>query len=130
MIKWALALSISCLVTCLGCTSAQEVWSDTGNGDDPNELAVETFYRALAGPNALSRSTMLDRQERLQYKCDQLTRDRPLDQIQDPEAFRNLLVDDKHKLLYCYVPKVKKHSVSNLFSSYSNARDYLRPNSP
>lgn len=103
---WTLAFLISCLTKRPIGVFAQEAWSDIGNGDDPEDFEIGENW---AGPNALSRSTMFDRQERLQYKCDQMTKDNPLEKIQDPEAFRNLLVDDKHKLLYCYVPKVIFH---------------------
>lgn len=57
--------------------------------------------------NALARSALVERQERLQYNCDEVsgTVDYP-ERLLTPDDFRNLLVDDKHELLYCYVPKV------------------------
>ncbi|KAL7305458.1 hypothetical protein TKK_0002199 [Trichogramma kaykai] len=89
---WALVLSvIGASLAWIGRVAAQEVWADTGNS------------YSLSGPNALTRSTLLDRQEKLQNKCEQSS-EREL--TRDPELFKNLLVDDQHKLLYCYVPKV------------------------
>lgn len=96
---------------------AQEVWSvienngDRGKNENEKQKIVsdndreDTLY-SWSSPNALTRSTLLDRQERLQYKCDQISRGESPD---NPEAFHNLLVDDEHKLLYCYVPKVNKY---------------------
>lgn len=59
------------------------------------------------GPNAMARSALVERQERLQMSCDEISKNQPqaFDEL-DPEAFKNLLVDEKHQLLYCYVPKV------------------------
>ncbi|XP_014214402.1 carbohydrate sulfotransferase 11 [Copidosoma floridanum] len=93
---------------------AQEVWSAIGNGGDTNSIEEfhddvnkETYHYSWSDTNALTRSTLLDRQERLQFRCDQVeTTEGPFPENRDPEAFRNILVDDNHQLLYCYVPKV------------------------
>ena len=106
---WAVTIAVCCAVVWFVGVYAQEAWSVIGNGDDKggrNEIVLDETPYSWSGPNALARSTLLDRQERLQDKCDQMSRDKVLPQMQDPEEFRNLLVDDKHKLLYCYVPKV------------------------
>ncbi|XP_011500319.1 PREDICTED: carbohydrate sulfotransferase 11 [Ceratosolen solmsi marchali] len=106
---WIRAVIAICVLLWFTGVSAQKVWNAIGNGGDTEaadkSILDESFY-SWSGPNALARSTLLERQEQLQYKCDQMTKDKILEKIQDPEAFRNLLVDEKHKLLYCYVPKV------------------------
>ena len=110
MKRWALALAAVGVLVWLVGVCAQEVWNDIGSGANEPKKAEKVYSEespySWLGPNALARSSMFDRQERLQYKCDQMSKDTPPDVIQDPEAFRNLLVDDRHKLLYCYVPKV------------------------
>lgn len=109
MKAWVVTIAAICALLWFVGVCAQEVWSVIGNGDDVEEIVKldpdDSLY-SWPGSNALARSTLLDRQERLQYKCDQMNRDRSLERIQDPAEFRNLLVDEKHKLLYCYVPKV------------------------
>jgi hypothetical protein len=106
---WTRTVIAICVLLWFAVVSAQKVWSVIRNGGDmeigDKSTLDESFY-SWFGPNALARSTLLERQEQLQYKCDQMSRDKMLEQVQDPEAFRNLLVDEKHKLLYCYVPKV------------------------
>lgn len=62
------------------------------------------------GPNALVRSALVERQERLQYNCEREYGGEYVASVigaASPESFRNVLVDDLHELLYCYVPKVR-----------------------
>ena len=56
----------------------------------------------------LTRMIYLDRQEHLQKMCHNYMQDfKHLTNItQYREMYDHLLVDQKHKLLYCYVPKV------------------------
>lgn len=61
------------------------------------------------GSNALARSALVERQERLQYNCEEMMMTGHIDNNRSliPDDFRNILVDDELELLYCYVPKVK-----------------------
>ncbi|XP_069693257.1 carbohydrate sulfotransferase 11 isoform X2 [Periplaneta americana] len=56
----------------------------------------------------LTRMVYLDRQEHLQKMCRSLVPDitHPPNITNDKNMFDHLLVDEKHRLLYCYVPKV------------------------
>lgn len=59
------------------------------------------------GSNALARSALIERQEKLQYNCeDIMTTKQVNERILVPDDFRNILVNDELELLYCYVPKV------------------------
>ncbi|XP_015123862.1 carbohydrate sulfotransferase 11 [Diachasma alloeum] len=62
---------------------------------------------SVMGSNALERSVLMDRQERLQLNCEEVMRmaSPELENLK-PKDFRNILVDEAHELLYCYVPKV------------------------
>ncbi|KAL0132974.1 hypothetical protein PUN28_000595 [Cardiocondyla obscurior] len=77
---------------------------DSTDGDrkpfEPNK-----YIYSWTGPNALARSALVERQERLQYNCE-LESSEVDTTVLNPESFRNILVDDLHELLYCYVPKV------------------------
>lgn len=62
---------------------------------------------SVDGSNALARSALVERQEKLQYNCEEVIKfDNNFKKIYEPDDFQNILVDDKHELLYCYVPKV------------------------
>ncbi|EZA47465.1 Carbohydrate sulfotransferase [Ooceraea biroi] len=63
------------------------------------------YIYSWTGPNALARSVLVERQERLQYSCELESNEVNVGAF-NPESFRNILVDDLHELLYCYVPKV------------------------
>lgn len=65
----------------------------------------DKYLYSWTGPNALARSALLERQERLQYNCELEINEIDIGTL-NPESFRNILVDDSHELLYCYVPKV------------------------
>ncbi|XP_058794472.1 carbohydrate sulfotransferase 11 [Phymastichus coffea] len=96
---FAIQISFKCLTI-----NAQNIWDDIGNGDDNDK--IESPDNSWSERNSLARTTLFDRQERLQQRCEQMTRNEPTMTIDDPKIFHNILVDDKHKLLYCYVPKV------------------------
>lgn len=62
---------------------------------------------SVSGSNALARSALVERQEKLQYNCEEIIKfDINPKKIYEPDDFKNILVDDQHELLYCYVPKV------------------------
>lgn len=90
---------------------------------------AENFVYSWTGPNALARSALLERQERVQYKCEVIAGDAgAANEISDPESFRNILVDEQHDLLYCYVPKVKENrgECANFRAIYSGNSEKLR----
>ncbi|XP_043262341.1 carbohydrate sulfotransferase 11-like [Colletes gigas] len=76
------------------------------SGETRRYFETESFLYSWTGPNALARSALVERQERLQYNCEEILGDESQNEISDPESFRNILVDEQHELLYCYVPKV------------------------
>lgn len=90
----------------------------TNDGDAMASRSNEYAY-SWTGPNALARSILVERQERLQYNCEREYGNAAVIGAQseiiqehrlNPESFKNILVDDLHKLLYCYVPKVRNSS--------------------
>ncbi|XP_003489107.1 carbohydrate sulfotransferase 11 [Bombus impatiens] len=77
------------------------------NDEKGRSFETEDSVYSWTGPNALARSALVERQERLQYNCEEIFEDRDsLNENLNPESFRNILVDEQHELLYCYVPKV------------------------
>lgn len=75
------------------------------NDEDKKSLGQNKYIYSWTGPNALARSALVERQERLQYNCELESSEIDTAAL-NPESFRNILVDDLHELLYCYVPKV------------------------
>lgn len=79
--------------------------------DDGNKKPFDSskYIYSWTGPNALARSALVERQERLQYNCELESSDVDMNKsiALNPESFRNILVDNSHELLYCYVPKVR-----------------------
>ncbi|XP_011303685.1 carbohydrate sulfotransferase 11 isoform X3 [Fopius arisanus] len=105
-------------------------------GDIPRRKSPDL----VLGANALTRSVLIDRQERLQHNCEEILRMEAPDLGNfEPKDFNNILVDEVHELLYCYVPKVActnwkrvlmiatvRHPMERLLSAYRNkleARD-------
>lgn len=77
------------------------------NDEGKRSFETEGSVYSWTGPNALARSALVERQERLQYNCEQVLGEKNSRDVDlDPESFRNILVDEQHELLYCYVPKV------------------------
>lgn len=77
------------------------------NDERKKSFENEDFIYSWTGPNALARSALVERQERLQYNCEEIVGDRGSQNDDlNPESFKNILVDEQHDLLYCYVPKV------------------------
>lgn len=73
------------------------------SGSD-NEIASEHSLE-------LTQSLNLARQELIQEKCARLNLKWGLDDL-PPNQLEHILVDDEHKLLYCYVPKVSMVKVN------------------
>lgn len=75
---------------------------------DLGEFSKKQLPYSVVGSNALARSALIERQEKLQYNCEEIIK-MGIDQgrIYEPDDFKNILVDDQHELLYCYVPKVR-----------------------
>lgn len=76
----------------------------SANEADKRPFETDKYFYSWTGPNALARSALMERQEMLQYNCELESNE--VDTL-NPESFRNILVDDSHELLYCYVPKVQ-----------------------
>lgn len=81
-----------------------DVAQTIANEGDRKSFEPNKYIYSWTGPNALARSALVERQERLQYNCELESSE--VDNELNPESFRNILVDDLHELLYCYVPKV------------------------
>lgn len=94
-------------VTANASTNVMQIYSDDG---DKKPLESNKYIYSWTGPNALARSALVERQERLQYNCELENVEVDIAAL-NPESFRNILVDDLHELLYCYVPKVSKFIV-------------------
>lgn len=78
------------------------------NDDRKRSMEIDDSVYSWTGPNALARSALVERQERLQYNCEEILGDREFENENlNPKSFRNILVDEQHELLYCYVPKVR-----------------------
>ena len=89
------------------------------NEGDRKSYEPNKYIYSWTGPNALARSALVERQERLQYNCELESNDEVgIDEL-TPESFRNILVDDLHELLYCYVPKVQNLSLFFCFLLYN-----------
>ena len=67
------------------------------------------MYRHLFGNDSdqilLTRMVYLDRQEHLHKEC-QAYKQNNTNATKEKEMYDHILVDERHKLLYCYVPKV------------------------
>lgn len=92
------------IVITIAGTNVAQIYS---NDEDKRAFESNKYIYSWTGPNALARSALVERQERLQYNCE-LDSSEVDGTALNPESFRNILVDDLHELLYCYVPKVSK----------------------
>ncbi|XP_050670595.1 carbohydrate sulfotransferase 11 [Leptidea sinapis] len=76
----------------------------------------------------LTQSLNLARQEHIQETCARLPVNWTVDDL-PPNQLEHILIDDKHKLLYCYVPKVActnwKRTLMILTGKWNNNTDVL-----
>ncbi|KAJ9598199.1 hypothetical protein L9F63_011119 [Diploptera punctata] len=89
-------------------------------------------YRHLFGNDSdqilLTRMVYLDRQEHLQKGC-RAIRNNSSNMTLDREMYNHILVDERHKLLYCYVPKVACTNWKRVFmilNGMANSTDPLK----
>lgn len=69
-------------------------------------LLINAQMTNLSHEFELIQTTNLQRQELLQKMCDTLNiNERNIESLTD-DQLEHLLIDRKHKMLYCYVPKV------------------------
>ncbi|KAG8036506.1 hypothetical protein G9C98_003828 [Cotesia typhae] len=112
MIQWRI-MKIILITTHLMFTFVHlETNNDNSIVNNNNDGLSTKFQRhkpaySSIGSNALARSALIERQEKLQYNCeDIITTKQVNERILVPDDFRNILVNDELELLYCYVPKV------------------------
>ena len=87
----------------------------TQSSSDTHQQKSQDY--SWSSSNALARSALVERQERLQHNCEEISvRNEDPKRVLVPNDFRNLLVDNQHELLYCYVPKVIFNSNYKNFS--------------
>lgn len=63
------------------------------------------------------RSNLLDREDYLHERCKELGRNQTLEDLKSPKDFHNIIVDEQHELLYCYVPKVLHQGILKFFKN-------------
>ncbi|XP_066996722.2 carbohydrate sulfotransferase 11 [Anabrus simplex] len=106
-----------------------------GNLTDLENKADEKFLQLVnyghlnnsSSQNEKKRPTDLKRKKHLQMMCDMLANKTDGESL-TRENFDHILVDEKHKLLYCYVPKVACTNWKRIFmilTGKSNATDLL-----
>lgn len=104
-------LVYQCLFILIVCIT-KFVLTETNNIDNNinNNLNVNSHGFELTQANNLQR------QELIQNVCEQYfnSNENTLDGIPD-DQLQHLLVDERHQLLYCYVPKVSKNINLSLF---------------
>lgn len=90
-----------CLFAILICLTKFVLTETYDNNNDINNLNVNSHGFELTQANNLQR------QELIQNVCEQYfnSNENTLDGIPD-DQLQHLLVDERHQLLYCYVPKV------------------------
>ncbi|XP_034944210.1 carbohydrate sulfotransferase 11 [Chelonus insularis] len=93
--------------TLVGCLIFTFARSQTNDLDSSSESLQPNLPYSWIGSNALARLALVERQERLQFHCEEImTREQLEERVLMPKDFKNILVNDKLGLLYCYVPKV------------------------
>lgn len=99
---WRIILLVVIWTTANADTNVAQIYT---RDEDRKPFEPNKYIYSWTGPNALARSALVERQERLQYNCELESNEVDIAAL-NPESFKNILVDDLHELLYCYVPKV------------------------
>ncbi|EFN86856.1 carbohydrate sulfotransferase 11 [Harpegnathos saltator] len=102
---WRIILSIAVTWRAIAAAADANAALISPHEGDKKSFEPNKYIYSWTGPNALARSALVERQERLQYNCELESKGADIGAL-TPESFRNILVDDSHELLYCYVPKV------------------------
>ncbi|XP_012275009.1 carbohydrate sulfotransferase 11 [Orussus abietinus] len=101
-----LAFKICVVVNFLVIYKVSSVSNETSELWDVQESPKSSTVYSQLKHNALVRAIFVQRQERLLVECSKIVDNGSCDTSIKPEMLHHILVDEKHKLLYCFVPKV------------------------
>ncbi|KAM8864127.1 carbohydrate sulfotransferase 11-like isoform 3-T13 [Spinachia spinachia] len=129
-----IVLSVLCssLTVCFGSATGQE---HTGSSEpavrtDPKpgksrRSPLQTLYNGDQQPELFAAQRSLQgRREHLEQGCLSHKRKR---QVLSPEDLKHLIVDDKHSLIYCYVPKVACTNWKRVLMVLTSEGRYINP---
>ncbi|KAL7865060.1 hypothetical protein AOLI_G00164800 [Acnodon oligacanthus] len=84
-------------------SATDQILGRTSLPEKSRRSPLQTLYDSDQLDQSAVASVLQGRRELLEQACHSHTRKR---RLLTPEDLRHLIVDDKHNLLYCYVPKV------------------------
>ncbi|KAL7859672.1 hypothetical protein SRHO_G00148190 [Serrasalmus rhombeus] len=84
-------------------SATEQILGRTSLPEKSRRSPLQTLYDSDQLDQSAVASVLQGRRELLEQACHSHTRKR---RLLTPEDLRHLIVDDKHNLLYCYVPKV------------------------